>query len=133
GYRVPFPETVVGGAHRPRVALLRKLEVGGALDDPHFKFVTGRAKLQFAPAQRFLSALPGSRAPANSYAGQCERQKARHVEKPRDQWIIHYYQMRQCQRGKQRGDESRARAAKPCCGDNARQEQRGWMKKRSND
>ena len=50
GHRVPLPETVVGGAHRPHVALLRKLEVGGALHDSHFKFVAGCAELLFTLA-----------------------------------------------------------------------------------
>ena len=82
-----------------RVALLRKLEVGGALYDSHFKLVVGRAELLLAAAQRFLGPPPESSAPANSDACESERQKSGQVEEICDEWIIHGYQLRQSECG----------------------------------
>ena len=90
----------------------------------------GLAKLQLAPAQGCLGSPPERGAPTDRQCGDAERQKARQVEEAGDQRIVHGDQPRQDQRGEQRRQEARSRAAEPRRGDDADLEQPGWMNQR---
>ena len=78
---------------------------------------------------RFLDPSPESRAPANGQRGHYKRQKAGQIEEIRNQRVEPGYELRQYERGEERGEEPWPHTAEPCCRDDAGQEQPGRMKK----
>src|SRR5262245_64074978 len=74
--RIPFPDSVFGGLHRARVALLGSGEMGGAHGDRRLQFVAYLAQFAFPLEQYLLGAAERARAPADRGAGQAQGNEA---------------------------------------------------------